>query len=333
MVTLTEEFYMTDTWKPTNGSPIPEGPPRLFSMVTTLTSRAYTPCALRSFFETTGLRSCDRFILINNDDPNVEELSKLYQGQITLVHNKAPQSFAANANSMIEEALRSKSDLYFMNNDIIYSDNWLTPLVGREGSILSPLSNREVQYIGSVTVTKTHHMASFLVMSAPMKLEEYLGSPRMFQAIAEAHAKETSGFMTLSVFPFFCVKLPLGIMQALGRFDEGFGRAGGEDYDYCLRAWLAGFKVEMVLGSYLLHFWGKSTWNATDQQKPDIQSYNTDFLEIFRAKWGDPLFQYVLQENDSAIVANPEAARLRETEQIGAMVRLLMPKPVDLFIP
>jgi hypothetical protein len=87
----------------------------------------------------------------------------------------------------------------------------------------------------------------------------------------------------------------------------------------------------MALGSYLLHFWGKSTWSGSGKKERD-PSYNTDFLEIFREKWGDPLFQFVLREDDTHIRTNPETSRLRETEQIGEMVRLLMPKPVDLFI-
>jgi hypothetical protein len=300
-------------------------------MVTTAKSRAYTPYALRSFFETTGLRTEDRFIIINNDDPELDQIIAPFKDLVTVVTNEAPKGFATNANSMIDEALRSQCDLFFMNNDIIYSDNWLLPLVGHDHSILSPISNREVAYIGSVVVSKTRHVSNLIQTNAPMSLEEYLASPRMFQAIAEGHMKESAGYMILTVFPFFCVRLPLAVMQKLGKFDERFGRAGGEDYDYCLRAWLAGFRVEMALGSYLLHFWGKSTWSGAEKKERD-PAYNTDFLEIFRDKWGDALFQFVLREDDTHIKQNPEASRLREAEQIGAMVQLLMPKPVDLYM-
>jgi len=150
---------------------------------------------------------------------------------------------------MITEALATASDLFFMNNDVIYTDDWLTPLLGNDRAILSPVSNREVQYAGSAVVVSTQHVATTMVLKAPMDLSEYLESPRMFQALAEAHRKTGSGYLPLLVFPFFCVKLPLPVLQSVGKFDEAFGRAGGEDYDYALRAWLAGFEVKLALKS------------------------------------------------------------------------------------
>lgn len=311
--------------------PSPDGPPRLFCIVSTLKSREYTPHALRSFFETTSLRAVDRCILINNDDPAIHETVSPFEGRLTLINNATPKSFAANANSMISRALDSRSDLFFMNNDIIFTDNWLPPLTGNDRSILSPISNREVQYAASTVVTKTEEVAKVVITSAPMGLDEYLASPRMFQAIAESHRSIAQGLMRLTVFPFFCVKLPIAVMREIGAFDESFGRAGGEDYDYCLRAWLAGFNVQMVVSSYLIHFWGKSTWNGGEPAPRN--AYNSDFLEIFRAKWGEALFQYVLQENDDLIRANPEAVALRASGDIGGMVRLMMSRPVDVYRP
>jgi hypothetical protein len=311
--------------------PLLDGPPRLFAMVTTLKSRGYTPYALHSFFDTTALRSQDRFVLINNDDPALDELAAPYKAHISVEHNSSPRSFAANANSMISQAVDSGMDLFFMNNDIIFTDNWLAPLTGNPKTILSPISNREVQYAGSTIIPKTQEVTQLVVTEAPMALEDYLSAPRMYQAIAESHQKIASGLMRLIVFPFFCVRLPLAVMQRVGKFDEGFGRAGGEDYDYCLRAWLSGFDVHMALASYLIHFWGKSTWSSDSQQQ--TPSYNTDFLEVFRAKWGEALFQYTLRENDSLIKAHAEAARLRDTGDLGGMVRVLMDHPVETFLP
>jgi GT2 family glycosyltransferase len=314
-----------------DASPPLDGPPRLFAMVTTAKSCGYTPYAISSFFDTTRLRPQDRFVLINNDDPTLHERIAPHRNAIEVVTNAAPKGFAANANSMISEALRSGMDLFFMNNDIIFTDHWLTPLTGEPHSILSPISNREVQYAGSAIVTKTQQVANLVVTEAPMALEQYLAAPRMYQAIAEGHRKLASGMMRLVVFPFFCVRIPLEVMRRVGKFDEAFGRAGGEDYDYCLRAWLAGFNVQMVLSSYLLHFWGKSTWGVKDGQQ--AASYNTDFLEIFRAKWGEALFQYTLQENDSCVKANPQATSLRDRGDLAGVVRLLMDRPVEIHMP
>jgi hypothetical protein len=312
-----------------------DGPPRVFTIVSTAKSRTYTPYALRSFLETTPLRAIDSLVLINNDDPSLPSEIAQFREFLTLISHDTPRSFAANANLMIERALSVSADLFFMNNDIIFTDNWLTPCVGYPRTILSPTSNREVQLAGSSVVVKSNHIADTIATAAPMELQEYLRSPRMFQGLAEAYRKIGEGLLKLIVFPFFCVRLPLAVMQAVGKFDEGFGKAGGEDYDYCLRAWLAGFDVQMALGSYLLHFWGKSTWSGQttkDGAQSDQGSYNTDFLEIFRRKWGEPLFQYVLRENDEYIKRNPQATILRESGDLSALVRLMMASPVGICI-
>jgi GT2 family glycosyltransferase len=304
--------------------------PRLFAMVTTLKSRDYTPYALESFLETTPLRDCDSVVLISNDDPKAAQLIPSHSRNIELINNSSPRGFAANANEMISRALVTQSDLLFMNNDIIYSDNWLLPLLGNDHTILSPLSNREVQYAGSAVVVASQHVATTMVLKAPMELSEYLESPRMFQALAEAHRKTAGdGYLPMLVFPFFCVKLPLPVLQGVGKFDETFGRAGGEDYDYALRAWLAGFELKVALGSYLLHFWGKSTWTAKDGSTHP-QSYDTSFLQRFEEKWGGALFRYTLQENDSDVTANPELAELRRVGNLSALVSKLMKQPVEI---
>lgn len=307
------------------------GRPRVFAMVTTLTSRAYTPHALQTFFETTALRDQDSFVLVSNDDPDAASLIPPQAQRLELRINRSPQSFAANANQMITEALATHSDLFFMNNDVIYADQWLPPLLGDDRAILSPVSNREVQYAGSAVVVASQHVATTMTLKAPMELSEYLASPRMFQALAEAHRKTGNGYLPLIVFPFFCVKLPLPILEAVGKFDEEFGRAGGEDYDYALRAWLAGFEVKLALGSYLLHFWGKSTWTASDgdSKKP---GYDTSFLEKFEAKWGTSLFRYTLQENDSEVSNNPELTALRQSGNLAGLISRLMKQPVPLQI-
>jgi GT2 family glycosyltransferase len=298
-------------------------------MVTTATSREYTPHALKSFFETTPLRDRDAVVLINNDDPEVYNRIPLNGVRTELVNNSTPKSFAANANAMVDRALATESDLFFMNNDIIYADEWLTPLLGHDQAILSPVSNREVQYAGSAVVVSTQHVATTMVLKAPMELSQYLESPRMFQALAEAHRKTGGGYLPLLVFPFFCVKIPLPILHAVGRFDETFGRAGGEDYDYALRAWLAGFEVKLALSSYLLHFWGKSTWTVQDSSSTS-PSYDTSFLQKFEAKWGSSLHRYIFLDDDSEVSADPELCSLRDANNIQAFIARLMKEPVQI---
>mgnify|MGYP006275750101 CR=1 FL=1 len=304
------------------------GRSRIFAMVTMEKSREYTRHALRSFFATTPLRENDRFVLINNDDPNAEELRAPFS-RVEHCVRETPHGFAANVNSMIEEALLSQADLFFLNNDIIFSEGWLLPLLESERSVCAPISNREVQYVGSVVLPKTEVVQQMFVFDGPMTLEQYLEAPRMFEAIADAHRRSSTGKMRLTVFPFYCVKLPFLVLQQIGKFDESYGVAGGEDYDYCLRAWLAGFDVHMTLETILLHFWGKSTWSSHEGKSA---SYNKEFLQIFRDKWGEALYRYVLCEDDSLLRANAKAEELRQQGDLKGMIEQVMRPGVSLRI-
>lgn len=301
---------------------------RIFAMVNMRTSREYTRHALRSFFAYTELRATDRFVLINNDDPEIADIRAPYP-RLEEYPRAKPLGFAANVNSMIGEALASQADLYFLNNDIIFSEDWLLPLLQSDESICAPISNREVQYVGSVVLPKTRAVQQMFLFDGPMTLDQYLAAPRMFDAIAEAHRRDSSGRMRLTVFPFYCVKLPLPVLERVGKFDESFGVAGGEDYDYCLRAWLAGFDVHMTLGTILLHFWGKSTWSPEEGQR---EEYKRGFLEIFRAKWGEALYRYVLCEDDSLIRANPQAEESRRNGDLRRMIEQVMRPGVPVRI-
>lgn len=303
------------------------GRPRLFAMVTTHKSRDYTPIAISSFLAVTPLRPSDRFILISNDDP---EIGSVVAGErrVELISNPEPRGFAENANAMIERALETGSDLIFMNNDVVFFDGWLAPLVGRDDAILSPLSNREVQYAVTVAVVASQHIAQTSVLRAPMELDEYRASPHLFAAIAETHRKSAHGTMPVIVLPFYCIRLPLPVLRSIGKFDTRFGPAGGEDYDYCFRAWLGGYSVEFELGSYLLHFWGKST-----SEPGGGPLYDRGFLPAFKEKWGEALFKWVFEEDGTLVDANPEAFQFRERRDLGGVVRTLAPGNPRIHIP
>ena len=273
-----------------------------FGMVSTRASLEYTAVGVSSFFDKTPFGPHDRFFLIDND-LSLAPGSFSASLPIHLVKNPAPLGFAENVNQIIDRALTDQADLVFVNNDLVFTKNWLLPLRGDEPHILSPLSNREVQYAASVHVVKTRHISNVFVSALEMKLSDYSGHEAATEAIAEAHRRSAAGRMPVYVLPFFCVKIPYAVMQEIGHFDVKFGKAGGEDYDYCLRAWLAGFRVEFVLDSWILHFYGKSSW-AGAEAPADTLARESAFMAYFREKWGEDLFQLVLRENDKVLEQN-----------------------------
>ena len=68
--------------------------------------------------------------------------------------------------------------------------------------------------------------------------------------------------------------IPCGVLQQVGQFDTGFVN-GGEDVDYRLRAALQGIDTRRMRRNLVLHFGGKSTWQAAH-----------DWHETFRERWG-----------------------------------------------
>jgi hypothetical protein len=187
-----------------------------FGMVTTSRSKEYTLPALDSFFRYTELSTRDRFFLIDNDGTFSLPSSSL---RVELLTPDKPQGFAANANTLLGNAIDAATDLIFLNNDIIFSPGWNIPLCSTDASILIPLCNQNLQYqYGNLTL-------QFL-----MDLADFLGREQHFLKIVEKHVADTSwrGFRKELHMSFFCFRLPYQISSVVGFFDEQFGRGGGE---------------------------------------------------------------------------------------------------------
>lgn len=294
---------------------------RIFAMVTTAKSRAYTRPALESFFRNTPLNDEDCFYLIDNDG-RFTERSSLPSSKIEVVVNSSPLGFAANVNQMLALAEKPQADLFFLNNDVIFTSNWLQPLLIDSKALLSPLCNREVQYSLAVVVHKTQDTSKLYSLPMVTTLDEFTGNEYALEAIAEAHQQRNQGYWAVYHLPFFCIKIPNAVHSTLGRFDESFGRGGGEDYDYCLRARLAGFSVEYALQSYLLHFGGKSTYSGAESESAQLEREKL-FFARFKEKWGERLHDVLLKEQSERIYEIPENRELEKSGRLNEVIRNL----------
>lgn len=285
---------------------------KVFGMVTTSKSASYTPHALSSFFEHTTLNVGDRFLLIDNDG-DFDATQLVHYPLVELCRNAQPQSFAANMNQALDIALSRQADLYFLNNDLIFSAGWIEPLLTDQPLILSPLSNRELQFQTNVYVT-----------TMSMMLADYLGKEKEFQLLAAAYRQQAKGYYNVTVLPFFCVKVPYEILKVVGRLDESFGKGGAEDYDYCLRAILSGFQVKYALTSYILHFGGKSSWSGAETRaEQDAREHL--FRTMFAVKWGEPLLRLFFFEDSTVLDEYPglkeEIARGNHKQVVQTLMR------------
>jgi GT2 family glycosyltransferase len=117
---------------------------------------------------------------------------------------------------------------------------------------------------------------------------------------------------------FFCVKIPPVVYRAVGLFDEGFGVAGGEDDDYCIRAYLSGFRVLVAQQSYLIHFGGRATW-AGPETREQWSARELNFIRVFKQKWGQTLARFLLWRDASVLSRDPSLAAVQQRGGIRAL--------------
>jgi len=83
----------------------------------------------------------------------------------------------------------------------------------------------------------------------------------------------------------FCVLIRRDLIEKIGGLDDRFGRGNYEDTDYCLRAFLAGYKAVVARDSFVHHFGSRSFVDG----KVDYDRELDEKFEIFRRKWNlDP---------------------------------------------
>jgi hypothetical protein len=283
---------------------------RLFGMLHTANSAAYTPLALDSFWKHTQWSSENSFILIDNDHSYTAPASN----RVEIVANTTPQSFAANANTLLKIARERRANLILLNNDLIFTPAWDLPLFIDEHTLTSPFCNQQIQY-------ETPHWK----LQSAMSIAEFLGHADDLELIAAEHRARPAAILPVMVFPFFAAHIPLHAQEKIGLFDESFGIAGGEDFDYCLRAYRAGLRCAFVQQSFLLHFGGKSSWSGAESSAAR-QTREQHFLARFREKWGQALGEIVLDDNLGVIERSPELQAAVTRKDFGLLIQTLAPQ-------
>ena len=269
---------------------------RLIALISTARSVDYTLLTIDSLLANTQLGPNDVVLVIDNDRGSAAALQN-FGARIQVHQNSQPLSFAANVNQAITLACDRGSDLLMLNNDLVLTRGWLEALEAVPNAIVSPMSNREVQYEISIKVIASGLELAQKRFMDPITIEEYRGYEEQLKWLAAEHARVASGFLAVLTLPFFCVRIPRSVMTSVGLFDDSFTQ-GGEDFDYALRAWLKGFTVGFALGAFVLHFSGRSTYfQETESERTTRQQI---FANRFVEKWGAELHRLAFDFNASA---------------------------------
>lgn len=265
--------------------------PTVFGMVTTRKSEAYTHLAVQSFFQTTPLNAGDEFVLIDNDS--------VWDTQFAcydVVRPTKPQSFAANANMLLQRAQHKGAHVVFLNNDVYFTHDW-SRCLGDPHNVVVPSCNQ----------THTLRFNNFVVESI-MQLQQGDQSIQAYlpcvDHMARQHVMENKGQRFQSrVIAFYAVSIPPEVYQSVGLFDESFGLGGAEDVDYRLRTVLCGFDCYYSTQAYLLHFHGKSTWLGGETPE-QTQQRDQLYWDRFISKWGFDLTHLLLGRGDWTQIIN-----------------------------
>jgi GT2 family glycosyltransferase len=156
-----------------------------------------------------------------------------------------------------------------------------------------------------------------------MSLADYQGHEDVFSRLVEQHKNQHAEYVGCYKTNFFCVKIPPIIYRSVGLFDTGFGQAGGEDDDYCIRTYLAGFHVAVATGSYLLHFGGRSTWNGPESID-EWRARERNFIGIFEKKWGPTLSRFLLFRDASILARDAALAAIEQRSGIAGLYKEML---------
>jgi GT2 family glycosyltransferase len=286
----------------------------IFLMISTQNSQRFTAPSAASLIKQTPIGAGDKVVIVDNDGT----LGDLPGA--TVIRNETRRSFAQNANFGLALSAVLCDDLMLLNNDIIYTKNWLDFLKPQENQILVPFCNQNAQY----------HFGE-LKLNFTMDYEDYDEREDELEFIAQFHRQQSAALPTVTAEPlisFFCVYIPRAISAKLGNFDESFGRGGGEDVDYRLRALLAGFEVSLVRQCYLLHFMGKSTWRSGEPAH-DTALANLTYQRRFVEKWGSPVAEFFLAGPHKLDIADRYGVRAElERSDFRGLLQRLMARPM-----
>jgi len=298
------------------------GPPKfdfdmtnIFAMVTLKSSNFYTKHALASFFKNTEMESDDEFLLINNDYADKEKFSTY--SKVKIIENKKPLGFAENVNQAIDEAIKKKKNLIFLNNDIIFTKNWFNAMNSNLKNISIPVNNQIFTYksdCGNLNLTPT------------MTLGEFNENYDLLDNIVLQHKerfKPNLKFQT-PLMPFFCFKVPYEVLRDVGYLDTSFGKGGGEDIDYRIRCAVKNHEVNFLIDSYLLHFHGKSTWDG-GEKKEQIEKRNELYTKVFEKKWGKEMTQlFIIRKDFQNILSEKGLEELFKNGRFGDLIRKII---------
>jgi glycosyltransferase involved in cell wall biosynthesis len=213
---------------------------------------------------------------------------------VRVILNDANLGFAAGNN--VGLAAASGDFMLLLNNDTVVTDGWLDRL------LRPALDDPRVGLVGPVTNNITGVQKLAKVGYDTRTLDG-------LDAFAARHAAAHAGGTGTALWIVgFCLLVRREVVERLGGLDEIYGQGNYEDTDYCLRAFLAGFRA-VVAQDCFIHHVGSASFDAAGVDYARQMAGN---FEIFRRKWNlDPDVRRTGQFNLAGIITSGMMAPLQ----------------------
>ena len=260
----------------------------IFGLITNSRENNYCLETIRTFLQNTNLNPEDLFYVIDNDC-EFELPESLNFANLRIIRNTYPKSKVCNWNKIVDFALNNKANAIFLGNKLIFTPGWFEKISRIPNAIVSPVSNREIQY-----------SADNLRLGKRLSMKAYLHYRSCLPFLLREQHKLFSGIEPILAFPFFSAFIPNQILAEVGYFDEQYGNSPGADLDYCLRTSLRDYKICYALEAMILQL---SEVNTLPKLETNSTKSDTNAL-LFENKWGKALTKIVIdQKIDSFLKA------------------------------
>ena len=238
-------------------------------------------------------------------------------GRVTLLRNASNRGFVHSVNRGM--ALHADRDVVLLNSDTEVPPGWLDRLAIAAAS--DPKVASVTPFSNNATLCSYPHWGWEGAVPGTLGLA---GLDALF-------ARELAGrTLDLPTAVGFCMYIPRAALDALGAFDEErYGRGYGEENDFCMRAWKAGWRNVLAADVFVFHH-GAISFSAEREQRveeatrallarhPEYTERVQAFIaadparplraavDLARARLGAPEAEHVVREREA------EAVRVRE---------------------
>jgi len=269
---------------------------RVSIIVLTFNALEHTRRCVASLLAHTEARHELIFVDNGSTDGTVDWLGELARAEarVQVILNEANLGFAAGNN--VGLAAANGDFMLLLNNDTVVTAGWLDRL------LRPALDDPRVGLVGPVTNNITGVQKLAKVGYDPRTLDG-------LDAFAAGHAAANAGRTGTALWIVgFCLLVRREVVERLGGLDEIYGQGNYEDTDYCLRAFLAGFRA-VVAQDCFIHHVGSASFDAAGVDYARQMAGN---FEIFRRKWNlDPDVRRTGQFNLAGIITSGMMAPLQ----------------------